>query len=77
MTRVHLSILHESLEGLLYLELKKDGTSWKAYFGRRLGNTATLDQVIGPGTAKLELLLCQTRKLKLDTKAVALTWGNL
>ena len=47
--------LHESLEGLLYLELKKDGTTWKAYYGGRLGNTATLDQVIGPGTAKLEL----------------------
>ena len=65
--------LHESLEGLLYLELKKDGTTWKAYYSGRLGNTATLDQVIGPGTAQLELTFVQTRKLKLDIKAVALT----
>ena len=56
--------LHESLEGLLYLELKQDGTSWKAYYGGRIGSRATLDQVIGPGTASLELTFISNDKVE-------------
>ena len=68
--------LHESLEGLLYLELKKDGTTWKAYFGGRLGNTATLDQVIGPGTAKLELTFVSNEKVEARYKSCRTNLGK-
>ena len=69
--------LHESLEGLLYLELKKDGTTWKAYFGGRLGNTATLDQVIGPGTAKLELTFVSNEKVEARYKSCRTNFGEI
>ena len=69
--------LHESLEGLLYLELKKDGTTWKAYYGGRLGNTATLDQVIGPGTAKLELTFVSNEKVEARYKSCRTNLGEI
>ncbi|MFL2855963.1 MAG: hypothetical protein ACJZ8E_06215 [Pseudohongiellaceae bacterium] len=39
--------MHEGSEGVLYIELPKDGSAWKAYLGGRQNNVATLDQVVG------------------------------
>ena len=69
--------LHESLEGLLYLKLKKDGPNWKAYYGGRLGNTATLDQVIGPGNAKLELTFVSNEKVEARYKSCRTNLGEI
>ena len=69
--------LHESLEGLLYIELKKNGTTWKAYYGGRLGNTATLDQVIGPGSAKLELTFVSNKKVEARYKSCRTNVGEI
>ena len=69
--------LHESLEGLLYLELKQDGTAWKAYYGARVGNKATLDQVIGAGTASLELTFISNDKVEARYKACRTNAGKV
>ena len=69
--------LHESPQGLLYLELKQDGTAWKAYFGGRIGNMATLDQVIGPGTASLELTFISNEKVEARYIACRTSAGQI
>ena len=69
--------LHESLEGLLYLELKQDGTAWKAYYGGRIGNKATLEQVIGSGTAALELTFISDEKVEARYEAFRTSAGEI
>ena len=69
--------LHESLEGLLYLELKQDGTAWKAYYGGRIGNKATLEQVIGSGTAALELTFISDEKVEARYEACRTSAGEI
>ena len=68
--------LHENLEGLLYLELKQDGTAWKAYYGGRIGNKATLEQVIGSGTASLELTFISEEKVEARYRACLTSAGK-
>lgn len=47
--------VQEGSEGILYIELPINNSPWKAYLGGRANNMATLDQIVGPGTAKIEL----------------------
>ena len=61
--------LHESLDGLLYIELQQGGAAWKAYYGARNGNKATLNQVVGPGSATLELTFISTVKVEARYKS--------
>ena len=61
--------LHESLDGLLYIELQRGGAAWKAYYGARNGNKATLNQVVGPGSATLELTFTSTVKVEARYKS--------
>lgn len=56
--------VHEGSEGVLYIELPLDGSSWKAYLGGRADDVATLDQVVGPGSARLELRFLTTTTLE-------------
>lgn len=56
--------VHEGSEGVLYIELPLDGSAWKAYLGGRQDNVATLDQVVGPGTSRLELTFITTTSLE-------------
>ena len=69
--------LHKRLEGLLYLELKQDGATWKAYYGGRIGNKATLEQVIGSGTAAIELTFISDEKVEARYKACRNSKGEI
>ena len=56
--------VHEGSEGVLYIELPRDGSAWKAYLGGRQSNVAILDQVVGPGSSRLELTFISTNSLE-------------
>ncbi|NKB33561.1 MAG: hypothetical protein GKR91_10740 [Pseudomonadales bacterium] len=56
--------VHEGSEGILYIELPLDGSAWKAYLGGRIDSVATLSQVVGPGSATLELTFLTAASLE-------------
>ena len=49
---------------MLYIELQQGGAAWKAYYGARNRDKATLNQVVGPGSATLELTFISTVKVE-------------
>ena len=56
--------LHETPKGLLYVALSPDGSAWTGYLGGRISDTAVLNQIIGAGSATLELKFISPSQLE-------------
>ena len=56
--------LHEAPKGLLYVTLSPDFSAWKGYLGGRISDTAVLNQIIGAGSATLELKFISPSRLE-------------